>query len=84
MLIYTGVRVSELLNLKKENINLDEQYFDVVQSKTKSGVRRVPIADKVLPFFKNWYYNNNCEYLLHINGKNSVMKIIMTVIICHF
>lgn len=69
MLIYTGVRVSELLNLKKENINLDEQYFDVVQSKTESGIRRVPIADKVLPFFKDWYYNNNCEYLLHINGK---------------
>lgn len=29
MLIYTGVRISEMLNLKKENVHLGEQYFDV-------------------------------------------------------
>lgn len=28
MLIYNGVRVSELLDLKKENVHLSEQYFD--------------------------------------------------------
>lgn len=65
MLIYTGVRISELLNLKKENVNLDEQYFDVLVSKTESGIRKVPIADKVLPFFKNWYNELESEYLIH-------------------
>jgi len=35
MLIYSGVRVSELLDLKKENVNLDEQYFDVVKRFTQ-------------------------------------------------
>ena len=30
MLIYNGVRVSELLDLKKENVHLPERYFDVV------------------------------------------------------
>jgi len=64
MLIYTGTRISEMLDLKKENINLDEHYFNVVASKTEAGVRTVPIADKVMPFFKNWYYKNNSEYLL--------------------
>lgn len=64
MLIYSGVRISEMLDLKKENINIDEQYFNVVASKTEAGVRTVPIADKVLSFFKHWYYKNNSEYLL--------------------
>lgn len=54
MLIYTGVRVGELLELKKENLHLSERYFDVVHSKTEAGLRRVPIAKKVLPFFEAW------------------------------
>lgn len=64
MLIYTGVRVSELLDLKKENINLKERWFDVTESKTQAGIRKVPISKKVLPFFEYWYNKNDCEYLL--------------------
>ena len=48
MLLYNGVRISEFLNLKKENVHLDEQYFDVICSKTENGIRKVSIADKVL------------------------------------
>ena len=65
MLIYTGCRISELLALKKENVNLKEQYFDVIASKTENGIRRVPIADKILPMFKTWYKGSPCEYLLY-------------------
>ena len=52
MLLYSGVRISELLDLKKENVHLNEQYFDVLASKTENGIRKVPIADKVLPFYR--------------------------------
>jgi len=65
MLIYNGCRISEFLDLKKENINLEEQYFDVVSSKTENGIRRVPIADKVLSYYKAWYESSDCEYLIH-------------------
>lgn len=65
MLVYNGCRISEFLDLKKENINLEQQYFDVIASKTENGIRRVPIADKVLPFYKAWYESSDCEYLLH-------------------
>ena len=63
ILLYTGVRINELLNLKEEDIHLEEQYFDVVESKTKAGIRQVPIADKILPFFSElsfgkMYYNS--------------------------
>lgn len=46
MLIYSGVRVSELLDLKRENVHIDEHYFEVVECKTENGIRIVPIADK--------------------------------------
>lgn len=64
MLIYTGVRVSELLDLKKENVNLKERWFDVTASKTEAGIRRVPIANKLMPYFEYWITKNNCEYVL--------------------
>lgn len=72
MLIYNGTRISEFLNLKKENVHLDEQYFDVIDSKTENGLRKVPIADKVLPFYHAWYDScPDCEYLLHTeDGKH--------------
>lgn len=72
MLLYNGVRISELLDLKKENVHLDEQYFDVISSKTENSIRKVPIADKVLPFYQNWYTTDpSCEYLLHTeDGKH--------------
>lgn len=55
MLLYNGVRISEFLDLKKENVHLDEQYFDVISSKTENGIRKVPITNKVLPFYKTWF-----------------------------
>lgn len=64
ILIYTGVRIGELLELKKENVNLDEKYFEIIASKTKSGIRRVPIADKIHNLIKKWYSKNKCEYLI--------------------
>lgn len=64
MLIYSGVRISELLDLKKENVNIEERWFNVTESKTQSGIRKVPINQKVLPLFEQWYNQNNCEYLI--------------------
>ena len=64
MLIYSGCRISELLDLKKEHVNIKERWFDVTAAKTEAGIRKVPISDKVLPFFEYWYNLNDCEYLL--------------------
>ena len=65
ILIYTGLRIEELLSLKKENVHLDEHYLDVKKSKTKSGIRKVPISDYIFPLVKNWYESSHCTHLLH-------------------
>ena len=63
ILIYTGVRIGELLSLRKEDVNLKEQYFIIVNSKTQSGIRKVPIADKLMPFFEEWYKRSEIEFV---------------------
>ena len=62
ILIYSGVRISELLNLKKKDVHLDEQWFYVRASKTNAGIRVVPIADKVLPFWRHFMKLSSCQY----------------------
>lgn len=62
--IYTGVRASELLELKKKDIDMENRMFHIVKSKTNAGVRIVPIADKIYPFFEELMATNT-EYLLH-------------------
>lgn len=64
MMIYSGCRIGELLELKKEDVHLKEKYFYIEHAKTSSGVRYVPIADKVFPFWKWWYEKSDSIYLL--------------------
>lgn len=52
ILLYTGLRVGELINLKPEDVHLEERWFQVTQSKTSAGVRKVPIAEKIVPLFE--------------------------------
>ena len=63
ILIYTGLRIGELLNLKKEDIHLEERWFYVKEAKTTAGVREVPIAEKIVPFFEYWLARD-CDYLI--------------------
>lgn len=63
MMIYTGPRVSELLDLEKTNVNLKEKWYHIAKSKTKAGIRYVPIPDKVMPFFEFWM-SQDSEYLI--------------------
>lgn len=64
ILIYTGLRISEFLGLKKEDIHLTKRYFSITKSKTESGIRTVPIADKISPLVEYLLDNNQGEYLI--------------------
>lgn len=61
--IYTGLRLSELLSLKSEQVNIKEKYIQG-GIKTNAGKNRIiPIHPKILPFIKKWLSQEN-EYLL--------------------
>ena len=58
ILIYTGMRIGELLQLSKDDVHLDECYM-VGGSKTEAGRDRViPIHQDVLPLVKAQLGNN--------------------------
>lgn len=54
ILIYTGIRESEFLSLRQEDMDLDRQCFQIRQAKTAAGIRTVPIADCILPLFSSF------------------------------
>lgn len=51
ILLYTGARPNEIIDLLKENVNLKDGYFKIIASKTDAGVRTVPIHKRLLPLF---------------------------------
>ncbi len=73
ILIYTGLRIGELLALKKSDVDLEKKYFKVIKSKTHNGVRDVPIADKIMPLLEYWYNKDNSEYMF-TNSKGKKMS----------
>lgn len=53
ILIYTGMRIGELLDVKNEDINLEEEYI-VGGNKTEAGKNRlIPLNKKIIPLIKN-------------------------------
>ena len=52
ILIYTGLRVGELLELRRTDVAADLSCINVTRSKTTAGVRRVPIAQKIKPLIE--------------------------------
>lgn len=61
ILCYTGLRPSELLDIKRDNVFLDKKYM-IGGAKTVMGTnRRIPIAEKIYPFIK-YFYNLSTEF----------------------
>lgn len=51
ILIYTGMRIGELLNLKNEDIDLHNSCLTIRESKTDAGVRIIPISSRIFNLF---------------------------------
>ena len=65
MLILCGCRIGEFLNIRREDIHLDQRYFIVTESKTKVGRNRiVPIHKKAMRFWRS-HLRAKSDYLIH-------------------
>lgn len=49
MMLYTGIRPGELLTIRKENINLEQQYLTGGIKTEKGKKRKIILPDKILP-----------------------------------
>lgn len=72
IMIYTGMRPSEMLKMKKDNIYLNERYM-IGGLKTKAGINRIiPIHECIVNYIEN-LMNNESDYLFA--PKNNKMSI---------
>ena len=65
-LLHTGLRRSELINLKWADWLVDEEFIIVQKSKTNKGVRAVPLSNYtsfLLSLVKHVNYRKNNEYI---------------------
>ena len=70
ILIYTGMRINELLKLPKENVNLEENII-IGGSKTEAGKNRIiPIHPKIIPLVIK-RMENKTEYLIPNRRKSN-------------
>lgn len=53
ILLYTGMRVGEMLVLQKSEINMRQHYIRITKSKTEAGIRIIPIHHRILPLIEN-------------------------------
>lgn len=52
IMLYSGVRIGELLDVKFEDVHIDEKWIDLRGTKTKAARRIVPIHDKIIPLLE--------------------------------
>lgn len=67
ILLYTGLRIGELLNLRKQDIYRRSSYLIVRHAKTKAGEGRIiPIHHRIIPLIEQLYRDTD-EYLFTIS-----------------
>lgn len=71
--IYTGLRISELLNIKRSDIDLESKTI-TGGVKTNAGKNRIiPIHPRILPFIIA-RYSQGGEYLINVNGNKCTLN----------
>lgn len=67
ILLYTGLRIGELLNLRRQDINRRSSYLIVRHAKTKAGEGRIiPLHHRITPLIEQ-VYNAADNYLFPIS-----------------
>lgn len=68
ILLYTGMRIGELLEIELENIHLEERYM-IGGLKTEAGIDRViPIHERIVPLIQK-YMQDRVQYLFEFRNE---------------
>lgn len=69
ILLYTGMRVGEMLALQKTDVNLRQEYIRITKSKTVSGIRTIPIHHRILPLITKHMKSLGSNLITDSEGK---------------
>ncbi|MEG1943222.1 MAG: tyrosine-type recombinase/integrase [Angelakisella sp.] len=68
-LLYTGLRVGELINLKWQDYNVADGVIHIRSSKTESGVRAIPLIEKAKKILEAQVKLKGDNYIFHTVNK---------------
>lgn len=68
VMLYTGVRIGELLDIKAGDVNLAERCISLRGTKTKAAQRIVPLHKKILPLIEKRIAGKTADELLFPNN----------------
>lgn len=69
ILLYTGMRVGEMLALQKNDVNLRQGYIRITKSKTVSGIRTIPIHHRIFPLIARRMKSSGSSLIADSEGK---------------
>ncbi len=69
ILLYTGMRVGEMLALQKNDVTLRQGYMRITKSKTVSGIRTIPIHHRIFPLITNRMKSIGVHLIADSKGK---------------
>lgn len=52
ILLYTGMRCGEMLQLQKSDVHLRQRYIRITRSKTAAGIRIIPVHHRIAPLIE--------------------------------
>ena len=67
IMIYTGMRIEEILRIKKADVHLDEKYMTGGVKTDAGKSRTIPLADKIYPYVQELMQSSGA-YLLDNKG----------------
>lgn len=73
-MIYTGLRIGEAMSMRADDVNIEERYLTVRKAKTEAGVRKVPIADKIMFIVSSWLSESQ-DYLVPLGDMKPSVKV---------
>jgi integrase len=79
-LLYTGMRLSSVIKIKKENIDLENKLLKIPDDKTINGIRTISIHDRVLGILKNFKNSSREHLFFDTDNKDKVQKFINPII----
>lgn len=74
IMIYTGMRISEMLELTKFNVDIENGVITGgLKTEAEKG-RIIPVHPKIMGFMKNWYAKNGDALICRENGSKMSAK----------
>ena len=72
--LHTGIRLSAILAIKKEDIDLENDILSITKDKTTNGVRKISIHKKIKPIFEAFINSSNKYLFFDTDNKDRVQK----------